>query len=524
MRLLLLLISLIFISTVHSATYYTATTGSDGNSCDAAQSESTPKLTIDGASGGTSCLSSGDTLIIKAGVYDEKIDGAALPNGTSFSDMTTVIAATGESVIIRPSASSGPAIEFFSAAEYIRFSGIEIDMSLQARDCSTCAAITCSAGASKADFIQIDNTHIKSTPTSAIGILPTCDGWVVTGNIIEDVDGDQSGSTDGAHGLYWRGSDSTITNNKIINHNSTNGSGNCIQFRISSGNPACTINNNKFMYNHCDKYPDYGVYIGALACNILVAFNVFSNALEHGGSGFGGAVRYLGTNQEIYNNTFFDIPSNACRGCPAGQVINNIFHDVPTSDTFGTTNIVDPTDPLFFDEVNGLFSLKTGSPAIGAAVDVGLPKNGTPDIGAFQISEPSNPIEVGIINATTISIKFQTNTDANGVTRFGPFSAPNSCTGFSFLNISCSPSCTSVTSSGDDTLLVGLSCPVVQSDSSISVVYNGTHVVDSSNIGGVNQQILGFTELVTNNVQTGGGPTPLFFIESVTLEGITITN
>ena len=61
----------------YCATYYTAKSGSNSNSCAQAQNVSTPKLTI-GA--GIGCLSSGETLIVKAGTYNESLDST--PSGT----------------------------------------------------------------------------------------------------------------------------------------------------------------------------------------------------------------------------------------------------------------------------------------------------------------------------------------------------------------------------------------------------------------------------------------------------------
>lgn len=79
-----------------AATYYTSKSGSNANSCATAQNPgSDAKGTING---GIACLSSGDTLLVQAGVYNEVIaDTAGLfgyivrpPNGTSWSSLTTI--------------------------------------------------------------------------------------------------------------------------------------------------------------------------------------------------------------------------------------------------------------------------------------------------------------------------------------------------------------------------------------------------------------------------------------------------
>ena len=51
-----------------AATYYTALTGNDANSCAHAQSISTPKRTV---TAGVSCLQPGDTLYVRAGDIHE---------------------------------------------------------------------------------------------------------------------------------------------------------------------------------------------------------------------------------------------------------------------------------------------------------------------------------------------------------------------------------------------------------------------------------------------------------------------
>jgi hypothetical protein len=95
-----LALALVFFLTLgfsEAATYYVATNGNDGNTCAAAQNSSTAKLTI---AQGITCLSSGDTLIIKGGTYNEGLYDP--PSGKSSAEMTTVKGAPGETVIIKP--------------------------------------------------------------------------------------------------------------------------------------------------------------------------------------------------------------------------------------------------------------------------------------------------------------------------------------------------------------------------------------------------------------------------------------
>ena len=108
MKLRMIFLSVLFLTAfarisplvAHAATYYVAKTGNNNNTCTKARSLSTPKHTI---AAGLSCLSSGDTLIIKAGTYLEVINRKQVPSGISNSQRTTIKSATGETVTLKPS-------------------------------------------------------------------------------------------------------------------------------------------------------------------------------------------------------------------------------------------------------------------------------------------------------------------------------------------------------------------------------------------------------------------------------------
>ena len=87
-----------------ATTYYVAKTGSDANSCTAAQNASTPKLTLSGTAGGVTCLQGGgDTLIVKVGTYTDGIDPAlvTVPSGTSWANAVMIKANPGDVVRAR---------------------------------------------------------------------------------------------------------------------------------------------------------------------------------------------------------------------------------------------------------------------------------------------------------------------------------------------------------------------------------------------------------------------------------------
>jgi Right handed beta helix region len=83
-------------NTAYAATYHVRKDGSDAHSCASAQTNdaSRAKLTI---AAGISCLSSGDTLTVHAGTYDESIDIDTVPSGNgSFASATILQGAPGE--------------------------------------------------------------------------------------------------------------------------------------------------------------------------------------------------------------------------------------------------------------------------------------------------------------------------------------------------------------------------------------------------------------------------------------------
>src|SRR5215471_4985169 len=100
-KLLLVIFFTMFPVLAQGATYYVATTGSNSNSCNSAQSQSTPKLTINAGAG---CLAAGDTLIVKAGTYVESLRDV-IPSGTALAP-TTVKSEVQYGAIIKPSAST----------------------------------------------------------------------------------------------------------------------------------------------------------------------------------------------------------------------------------------------------------------------------------------------------------------------------------------------------------------------------------------------------------------------------------
>src|SRR3954464_13791077 len=82
----------------YAATYYVSPSGSNGNSCAQAQSASTPKFTLNAS---MSCLSGGDTLLVRGGTYNEALSNV-IPSGSSWSSKVRIAAYPGETVWMAP--------------------------------------------------------------------------------------------------------------------------------------------------------------------------------------------------------------------------------------------------------------------------------------------------------------------------------------------------------------------------------------------------------------------------------------
>src|SRR5215510_73981 len=116
--LVVLMLLLWQVSVAWSAAYYVSTTGDDCNCCSAATNATTAKRSVGGNAGSTcgngcpnaggiSCMASGDTLIVKDGVYVESPirQASNIPSGTS-SQQTVIKAENPRGAEFRPNSTS----------------------------------------------------------------------------------------------------------------------------------------------------------------------------------------------------------------------------------------------------------------------------------------------------------------------------------------------------------------------------------------------------------------------------------
>lgn len=373
------------------ATYYVATTGSDSNTCLQAQNPLTPKLTI---AAGISCLSSGDTLIIKTGTYVENnlgLNSPTIPSGGGEGTRTTVKADTGNVVTIRPS--SGTGCLFVYSKSYIDIRDIIFDGINQSGNGIYCGRQ--SGNPVTSHHIRFINCEVKNTGFSGIAFGFNQDDAIncsmhAINCIVHDTG--RVDNTHLSHGIYNTGQNNIIDGCLCYNnpghgihcyaHDRTNGSNNSIM-----RNNICRDNGTQGV----------GTYDGS---NMLVYNNICYN---NGNNGV--RVGSRSVNVGVYNNTCYNNGSYGVRiesGRINTQVKNNIVY-LNSSGTIsdlgvGTqrSNNLENINPLFVNASGGNFQLLSNSPAIDAGITisgfntdhagVSRPQGVRWDIGAYEFS------------------------------------------------------------------------------------------------------------------------------------------
>jgi hypothetical protein len=347
----------------YASTFSVAKTGSNSNSCIDAQSQSTPKLTI---KAGISCLSSGDTLLIKRGTYVESFNNV-IPGGTSWTNATTVAADTGETVIIKGPVGAARVFYFRgNIASYIILDGLILDGTDIVWDIVKIDQFT---DGDAAHHIRIINSELRNGPSKAVLATNTTNNIQIQQSNIHDngqADYDQDGFY--SYNFYIQGEDNLIENCDI------SGAG---------AHGVHIYNGYTFQSN-----------------NNIVRNNIIhdNGLLNSGGKTGGGILIGSGTNNQIYNNLIYN---NAHKGIrtnsgvimwnnniyghsqmavelayvSGSEIRNNIFWQNGTDGmvshgvTFMESNNL-TIGPRFLDPSNFDFRLQSDSPAIDAGFDL----------------------------------------------------------------------------------------------------------------------------------------------------------
>lgn len=479
---LLVLVALLLAASASADTFYVAKTGtapsaSDANSCTTAKTITTPKLTI---GSGVTCLSPGDTLLVRVGTYAEALL-YSIPSGSSWSSPVRLANYNGETVTMAPT--SGERVLAFAGfgggggsgtQQYIDIDGIDLDAT--AGVTHEVIKIECGTGYA-ADHIRIQNLdmHMGTQKQNAVimtSLIPGCVGnneWlnVTLHGGPTPIVGDDFESM-----FYVQSPDNVFDGLDIYDGN---GSG----IQIYNGNPGAMpdrtiVRNTKIHdFTRTTGHRAYGI-IAARGTGHQLYNNVIYNIGPTGGS-TGGIYLFNTSSVEVYNNTLYNNAAGGIRietGLTGMIIRNNIAYSNAGQGNYvdlgsGTTENHDlfGTNPSFVNTGTGDFQLQSGSAAIdqGATLTLftvdllGASRSGTWDIGAYEFDAEveeatisASPSTVAVLATTTVTwsgIPTPSATDWIALYAAGTFaSSPGSYV--AWVYVSCSQTAGSPAASG----------------------------------------------------------------------------
>lgn len=402
-----------------AATWYVIPSGGQG-SC--SQNPNSPQ---NGIIEGIGCLSSGDTLIAKSGVYNAAIDYRyiTIPNGTSGAP-TTLRSEVIRGAILRPTmAVTDPnfinIISLPANAHDVVIDGLVADaVNLTRASCGACTL----SGVHDLVFTNLElmNGLDNHTLSGSAGFSTGQNSYNITlsNSKIHHYGGPPgSCNTNGynpddpsqvfcaAYGMYVQQTNSLVENNDIHDN-----AGYGIHNYASDDNSSNNIYRNNLIHNNGST----GFLFAAggrnnKAYNNVLWGNGFNTsgypALQVGGVGA------PSSGNELYHNTIAHNVHTGLQlgagGGPSGTIVrNNILYgnandnvvEINTSGTVKSNNIEGSPDPRFANAGAGDFHLQSDSPAINAGTTIGLvtmdfectprPQGGSYDIGADELGPP----------------------------------------------------------------------------------------------------------------------------------------
>lgn len=363
-----------------AATYFTATSGNDGNPGSSAQPFRTMLK-------GVLTLRPGDTLLVQPGVYEEVLN-YRIPSGTSWSQPITIRAANPQArPVLRTPAGQSWAL-LFQDQQFIIFDGFVIDAVNVAFD----ALKVTLAGTHD---IRVMNAELKNA--RAQGILTTDGAYALE---FLNLDVHSNGTTDLDHGIYLSSGSTTVSGCRVYRN-----AGWGIQaFKEGSGGVNNLLIRNNFVFENAR--------IGQRGDGILVSSGsgaaVYNNVVW--GNEVGIWVDYGASATTVYHNTVVNNHGEfgiyIGPGASGTVVRNNISRgntrDIENRGVGSTlSNNLAGVDPRFVNEATADYRLQSGSPAIDAGLATGVvttdvrgqtrSQGSAPDIGAYELDRPPNP-------------------------------------------------------------------------------------------------------------------------------------
>ncbi len=367
--------------------YFVSLSGSNSNTCMQAQSTSTPKLTLTGASGALACMSAGDTVYMRLGTYTSQTFNNNIPSGSSWVSPITIAAYPGEVVWLTPS-SGAEVLYLDDSTHHVVFDGINMSGINLTQQTVVLIGST--------HHIRIKNAEIIGSPLAG-SCANICGGQnneyihlVVHGG------GPGGGCGTGCSnaGIYTGGTDNLIEYCEIYDTSLE-----AIQIYGPTGTATGNvIRNNKLhdIIRSGDNNPGarvWGIMLGngdgtQVYNNIIYGVGIASGASHNAAISI-----YAAVNSKIFNNTIY---ANINDGlnidvAVAGTVFQNniVYLSGGTNYQPGTASVthdhnLEGTNPLFTDASTHDFTLQSGSPAKDTGVDLSSVMNS----GSFPLATP----------------------------------------------------------------------------------------------------------------------------------------
>jgi hypothetical protein len=387
--------------------YYVATNGDDAYSCTQAQSQSTPKRTLNAA---FSCMASGDTLQVKGGTYSAPT--RMPPSGTSWSNATRIRRYGSDIVTLTfgtdPLLLDNKSFQIWDGFQFQGGGGFVTDK-----------LVFFWNGSHHNRFI---NNHFSQARMGVVdGFSQPSGGF---NEIINNTftTGNYNPANLLAPAIYLQSPNNLIERNDISQQK-----GYCIQLYTGVGH--LRTDNTVVRYNWCHESTADGSKSGGSGLNVTsgnniqVYGNIFSNNASTPDGGGGVIGMSDTTNAKIYNNTLYNnqsigitvggsanssvIQNNILwQNCRATVVcdwpnpeIHNVGRNTIMSNNLCTkiaTGCSIVSNPLFVNPTENNFRLQSGSPARGNGINLvsegitldfdglDLSKSGTFSIGAFE--------------------------------------------------------------------------------------------------------------------------------------------